>query len=109
MSTHYRVVFCTCPDEATATTLAKGLVERHLAACVNLLNGVRSIYSWKGETQIDQEVLLVIKTRRDRIDNLQQFILSHHPYELPEIVVVSIEQGNQGYLEWIGEWLDSSN
>ena len=106
MSTHYRVVFCTCPDEDTATTLAGELVERHLAACVNLLSGVRSIYPWKGEIQCDQEVLLVIKTRKDRIDELQRFILTHHPYELPEFVVVSIEQGNQGYLEWIGEWLD---
>ncbi len=109
MSTHYRLVFCTCPDDETATALAKGLVEAHLAACVNLLPNIRSIYTWKGNLEIDSEVLLVIKTRQDRMEALEQFILSHHPYELPEVVAVSLEQGNQGYLEWLGTWLDSTD
>jgi len=109
MSTHYRVVFCTCPDSDTAIELAKGLVEAHLAACVNLLPGIQSVYSWKRQLQIDHEVLMVIKTRRDQLNDMEQFILAHHPYELPEIVAVSIDHGNQDYLEWVSTWLDSSD
>ncbi len=109
MSTLYRVVFCTCPNDDTAACLAKGLVEAHLAACVNILPNIRSVYSWKGKLEIDDEVLLLIKTRQDRLSDLQRFILSHHPYELPEIVSVSIEQGLQSYLEWISAWLDTTD
>ncbi len=109
MSTHYRLVFCTCPDDDTAARLAQGMVEARLAACVNILPNIRSVYSWKGKLESDDEVLLLIKTRQDRIDDLEQFILSHHPYELPEIVSVSIEQGQQKYLQWIGAWLDSTD
>lgn len=108
MSTQYRIVFCTCPDTESATRLAQGLVANRLAACVNLVPGLSSVYAWQGKIETAGEVLLVIKTRADRFPDLEAFIQSHHPYELPEIVMVSVEQGSKAYLDWISAWLDSS-
>ena len=108
MSTHYRLVLCTCPDNESATRLAQGLVTQHLAACVNVIPGLTSVYAWKGRIETDQEVLLLIKSRGDRLAALQAFIREHHPYELPEIVAVPIEEGSRDYLAWLGDWLDAS-
>lgn len=109
MSTHYRVVLCTCPEGDTATRLARGLVENRLAACVNVIPGLTSVYPWKGKIETDRETLLVIKTRAGRFAALQEYIHHHHPYELPEIVAVPIEQGSEAYLNWIDAWLDTSD
>ncbi len=109
MSTHYRLILCTCPDGDSAARLARGLVTRHLAACVNLVPGLTSIYAWQGNIETDQEVLLLIKSRSDRFEAIQAFIRAHHPYELPEIVAVPIEEGSPGYLAWLGDWLDASD
>ena len=95
------IVFCTCPDEAVADRIALSLVEQRLAACVNRLPGVISTYRWQGAVQRDTEVLLVIKTVRDRFDGLRDRILALHPYELPEIVAVDIALGSASYLAWI--------
>ncbi|MFN3920535.1 MAG: divalent-cation tolerance protein CutA [Methylohalobius sp.] len=108
MSTPYRIVLCTCPDSESASRLAQGLVENRLAACVNQLPGLTSIYPWQGRIETASEVLLIIKTRADRLAELEAFIQAHHPYELPEIVAVSVEQGSKAYLDWISAWLDSS-
>lgn len=108
MSTQYRIVLCTCPDSESASRLAQGLVENRLAACVNQLSGLTSIYPWQGKIETASEVLLIIKTRADRLAELEAFIQAHHPYELPEIVAVSVEQGSKAYLDWISAWLDSS-
>nr|BAL57250.1 periplasmic divalent cation tolerance protein [uncultured Gammaproteobacteria bacterium] len=109
MSTPYRIVFCTCPDAESASRLAYGLVENRLAACVNQVPGLTSVYSWQGQIETAGEVLLIIKTRADRLAELTAFIQARHPYELPEIVAVSVEQGSLAYLDWIGAWLDSSS
>ncbi len=108
MSTQYRIVLCTCPDSDSAAHLAQGLVENRLAACVNLVPGMSSIYAWQGKIETTSEVLLIIKTRADRFPDLETFIQTHHPYELPEILMISVEQGSQVYLDWISAWLDSS-
>ena len=97
---HY-IVLCTCPDEASARRIAEHLVERRLAACVNLIAGVRSVYVWQGETETASEVQLVIKTSVARYDAVERQIQHLHPYELPEIVAVPIMAGLEGYLEWI--------
>ncbi len=91
----------TMPDEADATELARALVARRLAACVNLLPGARSIYRWQGEPRADDEVLLLIKTTRGRVDALREWLDHHHPYDVPELIVLPIEDGLPSYLEWV--------
>lgn len=96
----------TCPDEATASTIATRLVEKKLAACVNILPGVKSIYRWQGKIEQDNELLLIIKTRNDVMAQLESLIREYHPYELPEIVTVPINAGLNEYLNWIDQSLD---
>lgn len=95
------VVLCTVPDEPTAERLARGLVEAHLAACVNVLGGVRSFYRWKGAVQDDRELQLVIKTRRARFDALAAWIAREHPYEVPEVLALPVVAGATSYLRWL--------
>lgn len=95
------VVLCTAPDEEVAARLARGLVETRLAACVNVIPGLRSFYTWKGEVQDDREVQLFIKTRRGRLAEVERWITEHHPYEVPEIVALAVADGSKPYLDWL--------
>jgi len=95
------VVLCTTPSPEVSAELARGLVAAELAACVNVVPGVRSIYRWQGETHDDAESLLVIKTRTQRFDALAQWLTEHHPYAEPEIIALPIAQGSQSYLAWL--------
>lgn len=97
------LVLCTCPDPETAERIARSLVEHHLAACVSLLPGTRAFYRWQGQLQSADEVLLLIKTRSERLEELKVHVLMLHPYELPEIIAVDIASGLDRYLDWIGE------
>ena len=81
--------------------MAKTVVEQGLAACVNVMDAVQSIYRWQGELQQDEEALLLIKTRQSRLADLQAALLAAHPYELPEIIAVPIGAGHAPYLQWI--------
>lgn len=99
----YRLVLNTCPDKEVAERLAGTLVKQGLAACVNIVQGISSVYLWKDEIQTDAEVLLLIKTRHDRYSALEQVILAEHPYELPEIVEVPFSNGLPGYFSWIND------
>jgi len=92
----------TCPPDR-AEALASALVEGRHAACVNILPKIRSVYRWKGEVQRDDEALLVIKTRAAAFDALKAAVLKLHPYELPEVIAVSVERGHQPYLDWVLE------
>lgn len=96
-----RLVFCTCPDLDSAQALAHLLVEQRLAACVNLLPAMRSVYRWQGQIEQAQEVQLLIKTCADRLEALTTAIQQEHPYELPEIIAISPSAGLPAYLEWI--------
>ncbi|WP_449467849.1 divalent-cation tolerance protein CutA [Stenotrophomonas humi] len=96
-----RLVFCTYPDLDGAQALAHLLVERRLAACVNLLPPMRSVYRWQGQIEQAQEVQLLIKTCADRLEALTIAIQQEHPYELPEIIAISPSAGLPAYLEWI--------
>ena len=95
------VVFVTAPDIKTARTLAKGVLSVRLAACVNLLPRIESHYWWKGEIEVGAEVLMLIKTRKDRLKKLEKEIVARHPYDTPEFLVLPIAHGNQRYLDWI--------
>lgn len=100
---HYQLVLCTCPDQPTAQHIAERLVDRKLAACVNILPGVQSIYQWQGQRESTQEHLLLIKTAQSAYQQLEQAVVELHPYELPEIIAVPITGGLGSYLNWIGE------
>lgn len=102
------IVLCTVPDAATGEALGRHLVGERLAACVNLVPGLTSIYRWQGKLQQDAEVLLVIKSRHDRFDALSAAIRAQHPYELPEIIEVPLSDGLPAYLDWLNQSLDSA-
>jgi periplasmic divalent cation tolerance protein len=101
MDNDYCVVFNTCPDAASAEKIARTLVERRLAACVNIIPGLRSIYTWKGVCESAEEHLLIIKTSNAVYPALEQSMLELHPYELPEIIAVPMATGLPDYLNWI--------
>ena len=99
------VVFTTCGDDDTAAHIAKTLVENKLAACVNILPNVRSIYTWNGEIQDDKEVLLVIKTLKANYSALETWCQAHHPYDVPELIQLDVTQALPAYLNWINKTL----
>jgi len=100
MRTH-QLILNTCPDSQTAETIATLLVDRELAACVNILPGVRSVYRWQGQRQIDNEQLLLIKACASAYGDIEAVISEHHPYDLPEIIAINIDRGLPDYLAWI--------
>ena len=97
------VVYCTCPDLTVANSLAETLVNERLAACVNVLPGVLSIYRWEGQIQRDHEVLLIIKTHSAIYPQLETRIAELHPYSVPEIIALPPQAGAATYLRWIME------
>ena len=108
MSEQRLIVLCTAPDQSSAEQIAGALVDERLAACVNILPGVTSVYSWQGKRETDRELVLIIKTRQAVYQNLEQRIAALHPYELPEIVAVPLVGGLAGYLGWIDEMTGTS-
>jgi periplasmic divalent cation tolerance protein len=95
------LVLTNVPDRAVAEKLADMLVDRHLAACVNILAPCRSVYRWKDAVQHDEEHPLLIKTTAERYPALEEALRAGHPYELPEIIAVPIERGLPAYLDWV--------
>lgn len=100
---YHQLVLCTCPDKETAHFIAEQLVDGKLAACVNILPGITSVYRWMGNIEESQEHLLIIKTMSDVFDSLVDTINELHPYELPEVIGVPIESGSVDYLNWISD------
>ncbi len=96
-------VLITAPDAETGARLAHSLVEERLAACANLVPGVRSIYRWEGRVEDSEEVLLVVKTRAERIDALAARVCELHPYDVPEVIALPVAGGSRAYLEWVRE------
>jgi periplasmic divalent cation tolerance protein len=101
MSDAVFLTLCTCPDEATAEALAESLVDEGLAACVNILPGVLSVYRWEGRLAKDNEVLLLIKTTEQRLAELTALIQTQRPYDVPEVIALPIVAGLDNYLEWV--------
>jgi periplasmic divalent cation tolerance protein len=101
-----RVVLVTCPDRDSAEAVAGHLVAEGLAACVNIVPGISSVYQWQGKIEQDDELLLIIKTHVQRLAALTKAVQAVHPYELPEVVAVPITEGLDGYLNWIDESVD---
>ena len=96
------VVLVTCPPDK-AQGIADALVEERVAACVNVVPSLNSVYRYKGEVHHENEAMLLVKTTKDRFEALKQAVLKHHPYELPEVIAVPVECGHTPYLEWVIE------
>jgi periplasmic divalent cation tolerance protein len=97
------LVTCACPDRTVAEGLARALVEDRLAACVQMLPGMASVYRWQGAIERADEVLLLAKTWDDRLDALVATLRARHPYEVPEIMAVPAAGGLAAYLDWVRE------
>ena len=95
------LVISTLPDQASAEKLARALVEARVAACVTILGAANSVYRWQDKIETAEEVPILIKTTRERYTELEAAIRSAHPYELPEIIAVSLTAGLPAYLEWV--------
>lgn len=103
MDDRFLIVWCSCPDAATAHTIAERLVEQRLAACATLLPGARSVYHWQGKVESAEETLLMIKTHGTRYAALEAAIQTLHPYEVPEVLAVEVTDGVAPYLDWVRE------
>jgi len=95
------VVLTTCGSEDEARKLASVLIEKHMAACVNITSPVTSVYRWKGSIEQAQEWMLIIKSRRERFEELRVVIESAHSYELPEVLAIPVLEGSPNYLAWV--------
>uniref|UniRef100_A0A914V8A5 G-protein coupled receptors family 1 profile domain-containing protein n=1 Tax=Plectus sambesii TaxID=2011161 RepID=A0A914V8A5_9BILA len=98
----YVVAYVTVPNEEAGKTLARGLIKEKLAACVNIVPRVISVYEWQGKVEEDGESMLVIKTRSSRVDDVAAYVRANHPYDVPEVISMPIENGNPAYLKWLG-------
>ena len=98
-----RIVLSTAPDREVAERIARALVDRGLAACVNLVPGIRSLYRWKGEVEAADEILLVAKTTEERLEELERALRELHPYEVPECIALEADRVEATYLAWLQE------
>ena len=98
-----RIVFVTGPDAETLQSIGRVLVEEGLAACVNVLPGVTSVYRWEGETRVDPEAMAIVKTTEARVQAARLRVGELHPYDVPEFVAVDVAEGSPAYLHWVRE------
>ncbi|GMI16336.1 hypothetical protein TrLO_g11852 [Triparma laevis f. longispina] len=102
----YSVVYVTAPNGDLAQVIASELVKSKTVACVNIIPAVKSVYAWKGNVEVDDEVLMMIKTRKERVGDVEKIVKKLHEYETPEVLVVGVEGGSKEYLKWLGESVD---
>ena len=98
---HFLVVLVTCPNAVVARRIARVLVQKNLAACVNIVSSVESIFLWEAKLERSKEQLLIIKTTKACFNVLRQAIIKLHPYDIPEVIALPIVQGHSPYLQWI--------
>src|SRR5438105_13871107 len=103
------LVLSTLPNADAAAELAKTIVGEKLAACANLFPALRSVYRWQTKVQDENEVLVLFKTRQEHFERLKSRILELHPYEVPEVLAIPVEQGYQAYLDWLATETSSEN
>lgn len=103
MISKLQIALCTTPSMEISKNIAKSLVSRQLCSCVNIIPKVISIYNWKNNIEEDEECLLVIKSSKDKFEDIQKFIENkdNHPYEIPELICIPISNGNEKYLQWL--------
>jgi periplasmic divalent cation tolerance protein len=103
-----QIILCTCPDQRSAEKIAHLLVNSGLAACINIVPSIASVYKWQGQIETTQEHLLLIKSKKENYPDLETSIKAHHPYEVPEIIAIAIEDGLPEYLKWIDSCLSTT-
>ena len=95
------LVFVTAPTAEKAAELGRTLVEEKLAACVNVVPGLRSIYTWEGKLEDTAEALMLVKTRAEQFEALRARVVALHPYQCPEVLKVAVDAGHPPYLDWV--------
>ena len=105
-SKSFSITLVTVPSKEESEKISRSLVEKDLAACVNIIPSVQSVYKWEGEINTDNELLLVIKGRTDNLEALEKEVLQLHSYDTPEVISFSIEKGNKEYLNWLSNTLE---
>lgn len=103
MPSEFVLILTTFPEDQDAEALAKALIDERLAACVNILPEMRSVYTWQGKTESAAERQLVIKTARSRVDALEARLKQLHPYDVPEFILIEIAGGSCDYLSWLSD------
>jgi len=103
LNTKFIILYCTVPDQQTAEMISKNLVEEKLAACCNIVPGLKSVYRWEQKIQTDDELLLIIKTRSTLYAEVETQIKDLHPYTVPEIIALPLINGSVEYLNWMDE------
>ncbi|XP_018016540.1 divalent-cation tolerance protein CutA isoform X2 [Hyalella azteca] len=106
-TSEFSVTYVTAPNMEVAKTLARGLVGAKLAACVNIVSGVTSVYEWQGKMEEDAELLLVIKTRAALLAEVTEYVVATHPYDVCEVLATPVTGGNPPYLAWLGDNIKS--
>jgi periplasmic divalent cation tolerance protein len=101
--TEFVIVFITAPKEEEAARIARDLVDSRMAACVNIVKEIRSIYRWQGKTEDEAEVLMIVKTRRELFEGLMKRVKELHSYTVPEVLALPIVAGAEDYLKWLRE------
>lgn len=100
---YFRILYITCPNMSDAENIARILVDNKIAACVNIIPNIKSIYTWQDKVEESNEVLLIIKTIENNLDKLEEIVKKYHPYTVPEIISWPIKSGNMEYLQWMLE------
>ena len=99
------IIYITAGSKEEADKLSRGLVEEKLAFCVNTVPGIQSTYQWEGKIHVDHEILLIVKTRQDRYEALEQWVKQNHSYDVPEIISLPIQKGLPEYVQAIDDWV----
>ncbi|MDX1442919.1 MAG: divalent-cation tolerance protein CutA [Gammaproteobacteria bacterium] len=107
MEHEHCVVYVTCPNHDSGEAVASALVDQKLVACVNVIDGVTSLFHWEGRVDRDPEVLLVIKTRTNLLQAVEECVAEVHPYDVPEVIALPIIGGSRKYLDWIDESVEN--
>ncbi len=97
------ILYCPFPSEESALTLAKMLIEKKLIACAQILPPVKSVFQWDNEIKIEHEIVMILKTRKENFEIIEQLVLAHHPYEIPCLLELEVSRQNSSYLSWLLE------
>ena len=100
------LVYINFPNLESARHIGTALIEKQLAACVNIIPKIESIYQWKGDICVEQEVMVVVKTTASRYKQLESYVVENHPYDVPEVISLPLSQGSEPYLNWVHDQME---
>jgi len=100
------LVYINFPNRECARHIGTALIEKQLAACVNIIPEIESIYQWEGEVKTENEVMTIVKTTASRYKQLEKYVLENHPYDVPEVISLPISQGSESYLNWVQDQME---